>query len=185
MQSASVLRLLDRWRWLKPIFVIGYEFVMAVVFSMPRFRALNALKSAFLRLNGARIGRRVTYYPGVWITPGRNLRIGDDVDLAVGVLIESAGGVEIGDRALIGHGVKIIADNHVIPAGRGRIFGAGSVRKPIRIGSDVWIGANCVVLAGTTIGEGAVVGAGSVVTRDVKPYSVVAGSPARVLRVRD
>jgi len=84
-----------------------------------------------------------------------------------------------------GHGVRIIADNHVIPAGRGRIFGAGSVRKPIRIGSDVWIGANCVVLAGTTIGEGAVVGAGSVVTRDVEPYSVVAGSPARVLRVRD
>lgn len=185
MQSASVLRLLGRVPWLKRVLVVGYEAVMAVLFALPRFRACNAMKSAFLRLNGARIGKRVTYYPGVWITPGRNLTIGDDVDLAVDVLIECAGGVEIGARTLIGHGVKIIADNHVVPVGRGRIFGAGSVKRPIRIGSDVWIGANAVVLAGRTIGDGAVVGAASAVTRDVEPYTIVAGNPARLVRRRD
>lgn len=52
------------------------------------------------------------------------------------------------------------------------------------IGHDVWIGSNSVVLAGVTIGTGAVVGAGSVVTKDVLPYAIVAGNPARLLRYR-
>ena len=169
MQSARVLQAVGRVPWLKRLLVVGYEAVMAVLFALPRFRPCNALKSAFLRLNGARVGRRVVYYPGVWITPGRNLVIGDDVDLAVGVVIECAGGVTIGERTLVGHGARIVADNHVVPPGRGRIFGAGSTRRAITIGADAWIGANAVILAGRSIGEGAVVGAGSVVTRDVAP----------------
>ena len=54
----------------------------------------------------------------------------------------------------------------------------------VRIGSDAWIGAGCVVLAGVTIGEGAVIGAGSVVTSDIPPNAIAAGNPARVLRHR-
>lgn len=52
------------------------------------------------------------------------------------------------------------------------------------IGNDVWIGANVLLLEGITIGDGAIVGAGSVVTKDVPPFSIVAGSPARVIRYR-
>lgn len=52
------------------------------------------------------------------------------------------------------------------------------------IGHDVWIGCNCVVLAGVNIGIGAVIGAGSVVTKDVPPYAVVVGNPAKVLKYR-
>ena len=52
------------------------------------------------------------------------------------------------------------------------------------IGNDVWIGSNSVVLGGVSIGDGAVVGAGSVVTRNVPPYAIVAGNPARILRYR-
>lgn len=54
---------------------------------------------------------------------------------------------------------------------------------PIKICDRVWIGFNAIILKGVTIGEGAVVGAGAVVTRDVEPYTVVAGNPARVVRV--
>ena len=54
--------------------------------------------------------------------------------------------------------------------------------SPIRICDKVWIGFNCIILKGVTIGEGAVVGAGSVVTRDIPPYSVAVGNPARVIR---
>ena len=53
---------------------------------------------------------------------------------------------------------------------------------PVRIGDDVWIGAGAVLLPGVTVGRGSVVGAGSVVTADVPPMTVVAGTPARVLR---
>lgn len=52
------------------------------------------------------------------------------------------------------------------------------------IGNDVWIGANATILRGVTVGDGAIIGAGSVVTKDVEPYSIVAGVPAKKLRSR-
>jgi len=59
-------------------------------------------------------------------------------------------------------------------------FGKG----PTIVGHDVWFGARCIVLSGVTIGNGAVVGAGSVVTRDIPPYAIAVGNPARVIRYR-
>lgn len=69
------------------------------------------------------------------------------------------------------------------------VFGEGMLqdidsRGPIHIGNDVWIASHVVVGSGVTIGDGAVVGANSVIVRDVPPFAVVAGSPARVLRLR-
>ena len=170
---------------LKPFVVVSYESVMQLLFSMPRYRLLNILKAAFLRSIGGRIGRRVVFYPGVWIAPGQNLRIGDDVDLALGVILTTGGGVAIGDRTLIGYRAQILSANHIVPQGRGRIFGSGHEKKAVTIGSDVWIGANATILPGVSIGDGAVVAAGSVVSRDVESYTVVAGVPAKVVRVRD
>ncbi len=57
-------------------------------------------------------------------------------------------------------------------------------KGPVRIGHDVWIGAGAQVLSGVTIGDGAIVAAGAIVTRDVVPYAVVAGNPARLIRYR-
>ena len=57
-------------------------------------------------------------------------------------------------------------------------------KGPIRIGHDVWIGAGAQVLSGVSIGDGAIVAAGAIVTRDVPPYAVVAGNPARLIRYR-
>lgn len=158
---------------------------MRVLFSLPRFRMLNNLKSFFLRIVGARVGKRVVFYPGVWICTGRNLEIGDDVDLALDVLITTDGGVKIGDRTLVGYRAQIISGNHVVPGQKGRIFNAGHVKKPVVIGSDVWIGANSIILPGVTIGEGSIVAAGSVVTRDIPPFVYAAGVPAKIIRERN
>jgi galactoside O-acetyltransferase len=56
------------------------------------------------------------------------------------------------------------------------------VIAPVTIGSRVWIGFNAIILKGVTLGEGCIVGAGSVVTKDVPPYAIVAGNPARIIR---
>ena len=64
------------------------------------------------------------------------------------------------------------------------IPGHPATKGDVRIGSDVWLGDGCTILSGVTIGDGAAVGARAVVARDVPPYAVVAGNPARVIRTR-
>ncbi|MFH1927469.1 MAG: acyltransferase [Chloroflexota bacterium] len=121
------------------------------------------LRSAMLRLCGYAVGRCVYL--------GEELIIIDEPS--------DWGMVDIGDRAAISPRVTLVASsrpNHsriapYAPVGHG----------PIVIGSDAWLGTGVVVLPNVTIGEGAIVGANSVVIKDVAPYSIVAGSPARVI----
>ena len=169
----------------KAFLVVSYETIMQFLLLLPRYRTLNAVKATFLRLNGATIGRRVTFYPYLWIENGRNLVIEDDVDLAMGVVIASPGGVRIGARTLVGYRTQIISMNHGIPGRDKRIFDSGHIKSPVNIGCDVWIGATVVILPGVTIGEGAVIGAGSVVTKDVPPFAIVGGVPAKLIRFRE
>lgn len=170
--------------WIHQFLVISYETLMRIVFSLPRYPIFNGLKATLLRMRGATIGRRVVFYPGVWIVSGRNFVLGDDVDIALEVLITTDGGVSIGDRTLVGYRTQIISSNHVIPSKPERIFETGRVSKPVTIGSDAWIGASCIILPGVTIGDGAVVAAGSVVTKSIPPYTIVGGVPAHVIRER-
>ena len=159
--------------------------ISAIVFILPRHKLFNIVKSNFLRLLSAKIGKHITYYPGIKISPGTNLKLGDHVDLAWGVLITTAGGVEIGDRTLVGYNTMIFSANHVIPPGIDKIFYAGHEKKKVTIANDVWIGAGCIILPGVSIGEGAIVAAGSIVTKNVEPFSMVAGVPARLIKNRE
>lgn len=170
---------------MKRYLVIFAEMVMRFLFAMPRFSLCNAVKAFYLRLCGARVGKRCVFYPGVWIMTGRRLRLGDDVDLALEVLITTDGGVEIGDRSMIGYRTQILSANHVVPPVNERIFGAGHVYRKVVIENDVWVGGNCMILPGVTIGQGAVVGGGSVVVRSIPPFAVAVGNPAKVVRMRD
>lgn len=131
-----------------------------------------------------RVGR------GVVIFAPHGLRIGDNVSIGPYTTIQVNG--TIGDYALIGMHVQIAGrDDHKIdevgvPLRDSTWVGNrdASTRDHIEIGRDVWIGGHSTVLSGIRIGEGAVIGAGSVVTRDVPPYSVVAGNPAKFIRLR-
>ena len=171
-------------RFIKPFLVVSYEFLQQLLFCLPRYRLLGFFKKCFLMLNGAKVGKRCVFYPGVWIAPGRNLILGDDVDLALGVILTTSGGITIGDRTLVGYRAQIISANHVIPESRGRIYGSGHDKKPVNIGADVWIGANSLILPGVSIGEGAIIAGGSVVSSDVEPYTIVGGVPAKLIRTR-
>lgn len=174
------------FRLLRNELVCSIEYFSFLIFLLPRLRIFNYLKSSYLRLFfNSKVGRRVIYYPGVWIFSGRNLSIGNDVDIAKGVLLTTDGGLTIGDRVLIGYNSHILTANHVVPKLPGIIFQSGHVKKKVVIENDVWIGANCVILPGTRIGSGSVVAAGSVVTKDVPKNSICAGVPAKVIKARE
>lgn len=170
---------------MKYFLVVLVEAISLILFSLPRFRLLNWVKGRYLAIFfGAIVGRRVVFYPSIWVFTGRNLIIGDDVDLATGVLVTTDGGVTIGARTLVGYGTKILSSNHVVPKMPGKIFNSGHEKRAVIIGCDVWIGANCVILPGVEVGDGAVIAAGSVVTKNVAPAVIVGGVPARVIRER-
>lgn len=96
------------------------------------------------------------------------------------VLACGGAAITIGDHTLIGPNVTLVTGNHQFETD---VLIADQAYKqlPISIGSDCWIGANSVILAGVTIGDHSVVAAGAVVTKDVSPRTIVAGVPARVI----
>jgi acetyltransferase-like isoleucine patch superfamily enzyme len=144
------------------------------------------------------MGARVRFFGPVRVFIGSHSALFDDVILA------GVGEVHIGDRSTIGHN-SVLVSRERIQIGNDCMLAAfcyvldvdhefadpekpirqqGLRIKPVIVGNDVWVGAGTFILRGVTIGDGAVVAANSVVTEDVPPYSVVAGSPARVIKQR-
>lgn len=132
-----------------------------------------------------RLGPKSRLMSGVQLhCHGGSIELGHHVFLGQYTVVYGHGGVVIGDNVLVGMHTSIVAANHVVPP-RGRAIRLeGDEPLPIRIGRDVWIGAGVCILGGVTIGEGSVVGAGAVVTKDLPPFSVAAGVPARVIKMR-
>ena len=92
--------------------------------------------------------------------------------------------INIGNDCLIGPDVLIINNNHQMSPHE-LIRMQECAKSRIIIGNDVWIGAKAVILPGVTIGDGAIIAAGSVVNKDVKPYTLVAGVPAKYIKNRE
>ena len=115
---------------------------------------------------------------------GEGLVVGDHSNIGPGCYVGCSGEVRIGSHVLMGAGVSMHAENHNMERVDVPIDAQGVTREDIAIEDDCWLGGGCIILAGVRIGRGAVVAAGSVVTRDVPPYAVVAGVPARVVRTR-
>lgn len=111
------------------------------------------------------------------------IRIGDGTFIGTGCEFNISTGLTIGPACLIAAGSRFVDHDHGT-ATSAIMKGQVETASPIVLGSDVWIGANTVVLKGVSIGNGAIVAAGSVVTRSVEPYSIVAGIPARRLSER-
>ena len=115
----------------------------------------------------------------VYVSSYQNLiDAGKDVFINSGCHFQDQGGIIIEDGSFIGHNVVLATINHDLDPTNNR----KNHYAPITIESHVWIGSNATILPGVTIGEWAVVAAGAVVIKDVPPYTVVGGVPARVLK---
>ncbi len=140
-------------------------------------RLAGLLRARYQLSRCAEAGAEVRLRMPVIIYHPESLRLGTKIDIGENVVLRAGGGLTIGDRVLIAAGAAIVTVGHPIALPRWN----KNTTAPVRIGDDVWIGVNAVVLPGVTIGNGAVVAAGAVVTEDVPPFSVVGGVPARVI----
>ena len=129
-----------------------------------------------LRAFGATVGPGVHVYPSAIITLPWLLEVGEWSALGDSVLVYNLGSVRIGSRVTISQRAHLCAGTHDY-----RQASMPLERRPISIGDAAWICADAFVGPGVSVGEGAVVGARAVVVRDVEPWTVVAGNPARVV----
>lgn len=155
------------------------------------------LKENFIRLNQVKLGKDVKLFAfvnaygceigdgtkiGTFVEIQKNAFIGKNCKISSHTFI--CEGVTIEDECFIGHGVMFINDKYpraANPDGTMQTEADWQV-VPTRVKKGASIGSGATILAGITIGEGAIVGAGAVVTKNVEPYAVVAGVPARLLR---
>lgn len=117
--------------------------------------------------------RKLGYHVGADVYFPSDLIIGQD-------LVDDYAQLSIGDRVAIGPRVTILAMEHGNASRVGHILGTRT--GGVKIGNDCWIGAGVIILNGVTIGECSVIGAGAVVTKNVEPFTVVAGVPARKIK---
>jgi putative colanic acid biosynthesis acetyltransferase WcaF len=133
-----------------------------------------------LRCFGAKIGRNVHVYPSATIYFPWNLQAEDESAIGEHALIYNLGRVTIGARATISHRAHLCAGTHDHTK-----LDFPLLRPPIMIGPEAWICAEAFVGPDVTIGEGAIVGAGAVAMKDVRPWMIVIGNPARESRRRE
>lgn len=143
-----------------------------------RYHTPEELRELMGRLTGKEIDDTFRLFPPFYTDFGKNITLGKDVFVNSGCHFQDQGGITIGNGSLLGHNVVLATINHDLNPRNNR----KNHYAPINIGNHVWIGSNATILPGVTIGDWAVVAAGAVVTKDVPPYTVVGGVPAKVLK---
>lgn len=169
----------NRRRWLRDYIRTLYYFLIYlmnnIVAKIPWWR----LRKGFIKMLGAKIGNNTIINMNQFVFVPKKLNIGNHTHINRNCLMDARGGLSIGSRVSISYNVSLITGSHDSKSSNfpGRYL-------PISIGDYVWIGANATILNNVSIGEGAVVSAGAVVTKDVAPYTIVGGVPAKVIGER-
>ncbi|MCD6078345.1 MAG: putative Galactoside O-acetyltransferase [Ramlibacter sp.] len=144
-------------------------------------RLLTAFQLAFV-YRFRSVGRNIRLDRGLFVIPGR-VSLGDNVFIGRHSFLD--GDIEIGNGVMLAASVAIVGGDHAFRTVGQPLFASPREHwNKTVIQDDAWIGHGAIILNGLTIGRGAMVAAGSVVTRDVPPYAVVGGNPARVISSR-
>ena len=145
-----------------------------------------AINRILLKIIGVRFGQNLRSQVVFSIEAPHKLQIGDNVGIGQGCTFYAGGGIIIGNNVMMSNYIGLISNDHeskdlTIPM---KDQGMKNENTPIIIEDDVWLGYGVIVLKNVQIGKGAIVGAGSVVTRDIPPFAIAVGNPAKVVKYR-
>lgn len=161
------------------IFRLIWNLSYWVLFRPFYFRQLKGYRALLLKLFGARIGNSANIYASVRIWAPWNLELGDFSTLGPDVDCYNQGKIVIGSNTIISQKSYLCASSHDY-----EISNFPLILKSITIADQVWVAADAFIGPGVTIGEGAVVGARSAVFKDVAPWTVIGGNPAKKIKDR-
>lgn len=148
-------------------------------------RIMSLLRREYFNSLGASIPKSVNVQRDVCIWGCKNVEIGEGSFLGEGVrLIAYEKNISIGCNVLLASGTKIITRSHVYEDVSRNISDQGYINAPVKIGNDVWIGFNTIILPGIIISDKVIIGANSVVTKNLVSPGVYAGVPAKFIKDR-
>ena len=155
-----------------------FKFVKGIIFEQILNNILPCIpfwniRRIYLRSIGINVGKETFISKDTYFMSPRLFSIGDNSDINRECLLDARGGLIIGNNVSISHRVNIVTGSHKINSPN-----FTEIDKKVTIEDYVWLGIGCTILPGVTIGKGAVVCAGAVVTKNVPPFSIVAGIPA-------
>ena len=133
-----------------------------------------------MRVLGNKVGKGVAVHSKTYFFGIGNFSIGNHSCINMGCFIDNRGKITIGDNVNISHNTKIYTAGHNVDDPS-----CSLTVSYVVIEDDAWIFPNCLIMPGVTVGRGAVIYPGSVVIRDVLPYSIVGGNPAKHIRYRN
>ena len=145
---------------------------------------MQGLKSRLFRWAGVKVGQNVEFFQGVKVQGIGELEIGDRAFIGHEVLfmLNEGSRIIVEPEAIVGSRSIVITGFHPIEPDGNRILGRAGTCSTVHIGQGCSVSTNCTVLPGVTIGEMALVAAGAVVAKDVAPYTLVGGCPAKYIK---
>lgn len=182
-----------RYNYTKPSKLKRVPQILTTVFSLTYIKWLINMFAyhAIHNVRGRRIANigKSNIHPTAILREGENITIGDNCLINHNCLIQAGKSeyakITIGNYVHTGVNVMMMAFNHGFYTREMPTKEQDYLDAPIVIEDDVWIGAGSIILAGVTIGKGAIIAAGAVVNRDVPPYAIVGGVPAKVIKMRE
>lgn len=167
-----------------PIFFLFNHISLRSILNKKIRRVIDFLRTLFIRLLGAKIGKNVFISKNFFTTSFSNLKLGNNGTVGMNCEFYSYGkGISIGDNFLIGSNLVIHTSEHIFDNPNKLIIEQGSQYSEVRIGNNVYIGSNVIILSGVTIDDNVIIAAGSVVTKNLDTGWIYGGTPAKKIKL--
>lgn len=184
MERITWRRILRRLVWDLRDPAERFYFVYWIIWQVPGLSG-NMIRARYLSKRMKKAGSNLVVMPGCRFRSIEKLEVGANVSIGYDNFIQARGGLTIGNNVMTAPGVKIWSVNHDYDDPDAPVVDQGHTAKPVEIGDNVFIASNAFILPGVILPEGCIVSAGSVVgARAYRPFSILAGNPARVIGYR-